>query len=144
MEENDNWWTSPAESDDGRLIMVTGRRNVAKFRENPKFCIRVELTWPYNGDSAGMPDEPTSTLMEAVQEAIENTLKKDPVAILTGVYTGAGERNWVFYTLSTHIFGKKINDALADFDLLPISIYAENDPGWEEYDEMRTVEVKFD
>lgn len=144
MEENDNWWTSPAESDDGRLIMVTGRRNVAKFRENPKFCIRVELTWPYNGDIAGMPDEPTSTLMEAVQEAIENTLKKDPVAILTGVYTGAGERNWVFYTLSTHIFGKKINDALADFDLLPISIYAENDPGWEEYDEMRTVEVKFD
>lgn len=144
MEENDNWWTSPAESEEGRLIMVTGRRNVDKFRNNPRFCIRVEISWPYHGDSSGMPDEPTSILMETVQDALESAFKKDPVAILTGVYTGAGERNWVFYTLSTHIFGKKVNEALAQFDLLPITIYSENDPDWAEYEEMCAAEVKFD
>ena len=84
-----------------------------------------------------MPDAVTSTLMEQVQDALQSTFIKDPVAVLTGIYTGAGERNWVFYTLSTHIFGRKLNESLAQFDMLPITIYTENDPEWAEYDEMK-------
>lgn len=137
MSKMNDWWTSPTESDNGRLIMVTGRRDVEKFRNNPRFNIRIEITWKYEGDSSGMPDLKTSSLMEQVQEALENEFEKDPVAILTGVYTGDDERNWVFYTLSTHIFGKKINEALSSFELLPITIYAENDPEWNEYQEMK-------
>jgi hypothetical protein len=75
--------------------------------------------------------------MEAVQNAMTDVFDKDPVAILTGIYTGDNERNWIFYCTSVHIFEKKINLALATFDLLPISIYTENDPQWLEYDEMR-------
>ena len=137
--ENNDWWTSPAESEDGKLIMVTGRRDVDQFRNNPKFSIRVEITWKYSSDSSGMPDEVTSKLMEDVQEAMVAEFKKDPVAVLTGIYTGDGERNWVFYTLSTHIFGRKINEVLAPIDLLPISIYTENDPDWEEYSQMKEI-----
>ena len=137
--ENNDWWTAPAESEDGKLIMVTGRRDVDQFRNNPKFSIRVEITWKYSSDSSGMPDEVTSKLMEDVQEAMVAEFKKDPVAVLTGIYTGDGERNWVFYTLSTHIFGRKINEVLAPFDLLPISIYTENDPDWEEYSQMKEI-----
>lgn len=137
MSEELDWWTSPTESESGRLVMVSGRKDVAKFRSSGKYKIRVEITWKYQGNAAGMPDEPTATIMEAVQEALEKAFKKDPVAVLTGVYTGDDERNWVFYTLSVNIFGKKLNEALAPFDLLPISIYTENDPEWGEYDEMR-------
>ncbi len=137
MAEYGEWWTAPAEGADGNLIMVTGRRDVDSFRKNPRFNIRVEITWPYAGDSSGMPDIATSELMEAVQDALQEAFRKDPVAVLTGIYTGDGERNWVFYTLSTHIFQKKINEALAPFDLLPLSISAENDPDWEEYEEMK-------
>jgi hypothetical protein len=39
--------------------------------------------------------------------------------------------------MSTHIFERKINEALADFELLPITIYTENDADWGEYREMR-------
>ncbi len=84
-----------------------------------------------------MPDKPTSMLMEAVQEALTKVFDRDPVAILTGVYTGDDRRDWVFYVTSTHIFERKINEALAPFDLLPITIYTENDPDWAEYREMR-------
>ena len=52
------------------------------------------------------------------------------------------QRDWIFYATSTHIFGKKINKALADFPQLPISIYAENDPEWQEYDEMSEAEIQ--
>lgn len=137
-EHKGEWWTAPTESESGRLIMVTGRRDVDTFRNNPKFNIRVEIKWPYPSDSSGMPDLPTSTVMEQVQEALQNVFDKDPIAVLTGIYTGDGERDWIFYTLSTHIFGRKLNEALAPFDLLPITIYTENDPDWEEYAEMKS------
>lgn len=137
MAEKGDWWTSPTEDENGHLVMVTGRRDVDKFRLNPKFSIRVEITWRYETDTSGMPDRDTSTLMENVQNAIQHEFTKDPVAVLTGVYTGAGERNWVFYTRSTNMFNGRLNKALAPFELLPITIYAENDPDWAEYAEMK-------
>ena len=95
----------------------------------------IELTPVYEiGSRAAFT---TSSLMEQVQEALESEFKKDPIAILTSIYTGDNERNWIFYTLSTHIFGRKLNEALATFELLPISIYCENDPDWNEYQEMK-------
>lgn len=130
-----DWWTCPTESLDGRLIMVSGRRDIDKYRQNPRFNIRIEIAWRY--DSADMPDEPTAIIMEQATEALNAVLDADPVAVMTGIYTGAGERTWVFYTLSTHIFQKKLNEALADLPLLPLVISAENDPTWAEYDEMR-------
>ena len=139
MANNSDWWTAPTESENGNLIMVTGRRDIENFKNNPKFNIRIEVTWKYNSDISGMPDFETSSLMEEVQTAIENSFKKDPIAVLTGIYTGDGERNWIFYTLSTNIFGKKFNEALQSFELLPITIYAENDSEWNEYQEMKSL-----
>lgn len=144
MSESDIWWTAPTQSESGRLILVTGRKGVEKFRSNPRFNVRVEVSWNYAGDAAGMPDLATSQLMEQVQDALAEVFRKDPVAVLTGIYTGDDRRDWVFYTLSTHIFGKKLNEALADFPLLPLEIYCENDAGWEEYDEMSEAEIKLD
>ena len=139
MANKSDWWTAPTESENGNLIMVTGRRDIENFKNNPKFNIRIEVTWKYNSDKSGMPDFETSSLMEEVQTSIEDTFKKDPIAVLTGIYTGNGERNWIFYTLSTNIFGKKFNEALQSFELLPITIYAENDPDWNEYQEMKSL-----
>ena len=139
MANKSDWWTAPTESENGNLIMVTGRRDIENFKNNPKFNIRIEVTWKYNSDKSGMPDFETSSLMEEVQTSIEDTFKKDPIAVLTGIYTGDGERNWIFYTLSTNIFGKKFNEALQSFELLPITIYAENDPDWNEYQEMKSL-----
>jgi hypothetical protein len=89
--------------------------------------------------TAGMPDTATSELMEQATDNLSQIFEKDPVAVLTGIYTGAGERNWVFYTLSTHIFQRKLNEALAELPLLPLQISAENDADWEEYEEMRSL-----
>jgi len=137
------WWTAPAESEDGRLIMVSGRSDVAKFRDNPKFKIRIEVVWTYSTASdAAMPSDADAEIMGEATDNLQEILDKDPVAVMTGIFTGAGERTWVFYTLSTNIFQKKFNEALASFPLLPLHITAENDPQWEAYDEMQEFEVK--
>ena len=139
------WWTAPAESEeDGRTILVTGRKDIDKFRSNPRFSIRVELTWKYTPGPDGMPSEEDAAMMEEAGSRLAEAFHKDPVAVLTGIFTGDGSREWVFYTLSTHIFGRKLNEALADMPLLPLTVYCENDPGWEAYDEMAEAEIKLD
>lgn len=137
-----DWWTSPAESENGRLIMVTGRRDIDKFRNNPKYSIRVEIKWRYTGMQDGMPDTETAIMMEQADEAMRETFRKDHIAVLTGIYTGDNERDWVFYTSNLNIFGKKLNQSLSMLPLLPLEISAENDPEWMEYNEMKeTTEI---
>lgn len=133
----DEWWTTPTESDNGNLIMVTGRRNVEPAMNSGKFNDRIEITWKYQPDKGGMPDFDTSSLMEQVTDAINSIFKKDEAAVMTGIYTGDGQRNWVLYTLNPRKFQYMLNQALAKFELLPIEIYAEKDPDWLEYKEMR-------
>lgn len=141
MADND-WWTAPAEAPDGRLIMVSGRRDINKFRQNTKFSIRINISWQYSDSpEAGMPSAHDAEIMGRATDALAEVFDKDPVAVMTGIYTGAGAREWVFYTTSTHIFQKKLNQALAELPLLPLKITAENDPDWLEYDEMRQTEI---
>ena len=133
----DEWWTSPAEADNGALVMVTGRRDMEPVIATGKYNYRIEITWKYEAEQNGMPDVATSTLMEEVQDALQADFMKDPVAVLTGIYTGNGERNWVFYAMSVKIFERKLNEDLARFEVLPLTLYVENDPEWSEYQEMR-------
>lgn len=132
------WWTCPTVSESGKTVIVTGREDISKFRDNPRFNVRVEVSWEYDGNAThGMPDVETSMMMETVTDRLTEVFDKDPVAVLTGIYTGDGRRDWIFYTLSTNIFGRKLNEALADLPVLPLSIYCENDSEWNEYQEMK-------
>ena len=83
-----------------------------------------------------MPSEELAEQMENVQETLKKAMEKDKLSILTGVYTGGGEKVWVIYTRTVRVFGERLNEALASFELLPISIYTEVDPEWEEYLDM--------
>ena len=122
MRLSDVWFTALSENESGQMITVYGRDELNEFTESGKFKERVEITWKY----------------EAVEEALRKAMeKKDKLAILTGVYTGGGEKVWVFYTRTVRVFGERLNEALAPFELLPISIYTEMDPDWEEYKDMR-------
>ncbi|MDE6323544.1 MAG: DUF695 domain-containing protein [Paramuribaculum sp.] len=141
MAKENEWWTSPQESESGRLILVTGRKDIDKFRKNPKFSIRVEISWKYDEQEDGMPGLTTSRMMEEVTGRLQAMFLKDPVAVMTGIFTGDGIREWVFYTLSTNIFGRKLNEALADLPLLPLEVSCENDSRWEAYDEMAEAEI---
>ena len=138
---SDQWWSAPAQSDDGRLIIVTGRRNMDNVMALGVYNFRVEITWQYEPDTQGMPDYGTSKMMEQVTDAMAAEFNRDPVAINTGIYTGAGERNWVFYTRSLHIFQRKLNEILEPFPQLPLEFYAAEDSKWEEYQEMRETEI---
>ena len=139
---SDDWWTAPSEDKDGRTVMVTGRRALDNVIASRRYVYRIEMTWLYEPDRGGMPDFSTSRTMEKVTDAMQDALRRDPVAVMTGIYTGAGERNWVFYAVTLKAFQSFLNTALSSIDeQLPLTFHAEEDPNWEEYREMCQCEI---
>lgn len=133
----DNWFTSLSENEQGNMLIINGRDSLNEFVQSGKYKERIELSWKYEADSKGMPSDETGKYMEAVDEVLRPAMeKKDKLGILTGRYTGAGERVWVFYVRNVPAFGERLNKALAVFEQLPLSIYTELDPDWEEYKDM--------
>ena len=136
MKLSNEWFTALSEDEAGHLVTVSGRDELTEFIQSGKFKERAEITWKYEGDDKGMPEDELDEKMETVQETLRKAMEKDKLSILTGVYTGAGEKVWVYYTRTVRVFGERLNEALAPFELLPISIYTEVDPEWEEYLDM--------
>lgn len=131
------WWTYPAEGDDGKTIIITGRDDIEKWQKPGKFPVRVTVSWDYDPKPDGMPADAAASLMEQATDALLDEFGKDKSAVMTGIYTGCGRRDWIFYTHSLNIFGKVFNRALADLPELPLKFEATEDPDWEEYREMR-------
>jgi hypothetical protein len=133
----ERWWTAPAVAADGRTVIVTGRDYLDSIREGGKYHFLIRVSWKYNALPNGMPEDGDAQLMEQATDALQAAFKKDKIAYMTGIYTGAGERDWVFYTKNLAIFGTVFNKALAELDQMPLEIEALDDPEWEEYTEMR-------
>lgn len=114
-------------------MIVTGRDCIDEYRESGKYNYRIDVTWNYNALPDGMPEEDDAALMEKATDALLESFKKDRVAVMTGIYTGDGKRDWVFYTKNLKIFSLVFNKALSELPTIPIVIEAEEDKDWEEY-----------
>lgn len=137
MKYTDKWWSYPAEGESGKTVIVTGRDQIDEYRECGKYIYRIDVTWNYSALADGMPEDDDARLMEEATDALMEAFKKDRVAVMTGIYTGDGRRDWVFYTKNLRIFQTVFNKALEPLPALPIVIDAEEDAGWEEYLNMR-------
>ena len=136
MKLTDNWFSTMAIADNELPIFISGREDLDEFRLSGKFKERVEIYWKYDSNHNGMPSDAEGELMEQVIDSLRNAVEKDKLAILTGIYTGNNERTLVFYTRTSRVFGERLNDALAEFPQLPITLYVEIDPEWNEQREL--------
>ena len=78
---SDDWWTAPAEGENGNLILVTGRRGMQPVIDTGHYRYRIEITWQYVGDSKALPQFEDSKMMEAVTDALNDCFDRDPVAV---------------------------------------------------------------
>lgn len=133
----ERWWSAPAEGESGKTVIVTGRDYMDDIIRKGKFSYRVTVSWNYNALPSGMPEDKDAEVMESATEALMKEFKRDKAAYLTGIYTGDGRRDWIFYTGNLNIFNKVFNRALEEVEEMPLIIEAESDPEWGEYKEMR-------
>ncbi|MBR5825311.1 MAG: DUF695 domain-containing protein, partial [Paludibacteraceae bacterium] len=87
MKLTDNWFSTMAEADNEMPIFISGRDDLDEFRLSGKFKERVEIYWKYESHHNGMPSDADGELMEQVLDALRNSVEKDKLAILTGIYT---------------------------------------------------------
>ncbi|MDD6211472.1 MAG: DUF695 domain-containing protein [Bacteroidales bacterium] len=143
MRLTDKWFTALSENEEGNILIITGRDDLDAFRKSGKFNNRLEIVWRYENER-GMPSEELSKEMEQMQELLCKAVESDKLAILTGIYTGGGERCWVFYTRTVPVFCERLNSALIGLPVLPLELSAETDSDWEEYLDMYEMKEKED
>ncbi len=137
MKFPDKWWTYPAESESGRTILATGRDCLDKVIASGKYRYRLDVSWDYEAQADGMPSDTDARLMEQATDSLLKSFDKSKSAILTGIYTGDGRRDWIFYCLNLKVFSYVFNEALAALPELPLKIEATEDEDWSEYKELR-------
>lgn len=94
----------------------------------------MDVTWNYESfDPSLLPSADEMLLMEQVEDALVDLLEDGHQSILAFVFTGENERWWAWYTTDIDEAGDRLNDALSEFDELPINITVIDDPEWEEY-----------
>lgn len=134
----ERWWTAPAVAESGKTVIVTGRDYMDDIKAKGKFPYRVDVSWKYTSKPDGMPVEEDAEKLELITDAFLAEFKRDKCAHLTGIYTGDGERDWIFYTGNLNIFNKVFNRSLSEIEeTIPFEITAESDPEWEEYRDMK-------
>lgn len=137
MTLTDKWFTAISENEDGTYTFISGRSDIDDFIKSGKMKERLEVTWKYVADEKGLPaDDHEAEVMEAVENRLRKAMEKDKLAILTGIYTGQGKRDWIYIARNTQAFGNRLNEALQGLPQLPITIYAEQDPENNEYKEL--------
>lgn len=141
----DNWFTALSDNEDGTFTFISGRTGIEAFVDSHKFPQRIEVTWTYSADEKGLPvNDQEAEQMEEVGDLLRQKMEKDKLAILTGIYTGQGQRIYVFIARNVDAFGRRLNEALADYPQLPLSLYVEHDPDNQEYREMQELKGEED
>jgi hypothetical protein len=133
VKDEDRWSIAEGENEDGPFI-VRFRPHLQSFAETKDYNKRLIIMWPYESeDNAMMPNDTDTKLMEAVENNLVEALENDVLTVLAFVYTGQNQKEWHWYTLDIAETSKRINEALADFDKLPIELEMEDDENWNEY-----------
>ena len=131
---DDTWVAIEAVSDDNIPLLVRYRPNLNNFFESGVYLQRMDITWSYEAtDSSLLPPADEMVLLEEVEDALIEAFEGDHQTILAFVFTGENERWWAWYTTNIDIAGDRLNQALAEFDELPINITVADDPEWDEY-----------
>lgn len=115
------------EKDPQQARFLQIRKEIRKELDTGKYPIRVDITWAFDADHAGMPTDDVMAQMEQFEDALIPALEKNNLALQAYQLTGEGERLWCFYTRNIGAFEETLNSATDELPRLPLTFYAEED-----------------
>ena len=131
--EEDTWTATEGENENIPFLLRF-RPHLQSFIETKEYNKRLVISWNYESeDDSLLPSKQDMELMEEVENSLVDSFETDVQAVLAFVYTGNNLREWHWYTRDITETGHRLNEALADFERLPVGLVAEDDEEWEEY-----------
>jgi Family of unknown function (DUF695) len=135
--DNDIWTIAEGPVNGDANFLLRFRPNLQDFIATKKYNKRLTIIWNYEPvNSSLMPNDEDTALMTDVENALVDILENDLQAILAFVYTGDSQKEWHWYSSDIGETGNRLNEALSNFDVLPLELLSEDDPDWNEYNEV--------
>lgn len=129
--DDDQWLVGQTEEDDedGGLI-IRCRAHLPEPSARAGWRHLVLVGWTYEPDGNGLPAKAVDRQMDAFEEAVTPALQDSGAGVLVASITGAGLREWRFYTIGPDAFMDALNTALETHPEYPLEFEAFEDPDW--------------
>lgn len=127
----DDTWTVGTADQDGQPIVIRVRSRMpdAAYRQaQPQLIV---VGWPYDGASAGQPGADATAAMQAFEDAVDAGLARGSAGVQVASLTGAGPKEWRYYTADADAFVAGLNASLEGQPTYPLEIEMFEDPEWQ-------------
>ena len=134
---NDDWSLYDGIWGNGHPILLRFRNGLESYIGSQEYPLRYMITWSFEDfEEGGYPSTKEIDAVEDFENLIYDKLQEGNQCICVAVITNNGEREWIFYSSDTEETHHRLNLALENSPVYPISIVTCPDPGWEEYNGM--------
>ncbi len=133
----DRWSVAQAEKN-GKPLLIRFRSERPQGVEPGAFPFLLSATWAYRANEAGLPGPEEMALMDKFEDALQSGLEAAQTAYLMVVLTGAGERDWLWYTCGEAEAMRQVNQALKGHKPYPVEFSVQKDRGWKAYTQFET------
>jgi len=124
------WLVGQTDEDDDGGLIIRCRSRVPDAAARKGWEHLVIVGWTYEADETGMPLKAVDRQMDAFEEAVQPALQASGAGVLVASITGAGVREWRFYSIGPDAFMDALNTALDKHPEYPLEFEAFEDPDW--------------
>ena len=124
-------WTVASAEQDGQPILLRMRASMPDAAARAAYPRLVVIGWPYDGDDDGMPAPADAEAMRRFEDAVEAGLGDESVGLQVASLTGAGHREWRYYTGDADAFVARLNASLEGHAAYPLEIEMFDDEEWQ-------------
>ncbi|MDP2260501.1 MAG: DUF695 domain-containing protein [Caulobacter sp.] len=128
---DDDWIVGQTDEEDEAGLIVRCRARLPAPESRKAWQHLVLIGWTYEDqDDTGLPPKAVDRQMDAFEEAVTAAVQDSGAGVLVASLTGAGVREWRFYTLGPDAFMEALNAGLEGHPEYPLEFDAFEDPDW--------------
>ena len=132
----DDGWTVGTADQDGQPIIIRVRSQAPDAEGRARYPQLIVIGWPYDGNETGLPDTEDNAGMQAFEDALERGLEPTGIGVQVASLTGAGHKEWRYYTPDPDAFVAALNASLDGHPTYPLEIEMFSDADWQGFQQL--------
>ncbi|HRD47644.1 MAG TPA: DUF695 domain-containing protein [Caulobacter sp.] len=127
---DDSWIVGQTDEDEDGGLIIRCRAHLPEASSRQTWKHLILVGWTYEPEETGLPAKAVDRQMETFEEAVTRSVQDSGAGVLAASITGAGVREWRFYTIGPDAFMDALNTALEGHAEYPLEFDAFEDPDW--------------